>query len=109
MHALQDILLAIVAIVIYLLPAIVADRSKRRSVLLLALFNVLFGWTIVGWFAALHWALHPDSARKLERIVKNNRRASAQSTINAIVSRAQTRAARGMEADLKHQVERGRR
>jgi uncharacterized membrane protein len=93
-HALRDILLTIAVIAVYLLPAILADRTKRRSVLLLALFNVLFGWTIVGWLAALHWALHPDSARTLERIVKNNRRASTQGTIDAIVSRAHARGAR---------------
>jgi uncharacterized membrane protein len=96
-HALQDILLTIVAMAIYLLPAILADRTKRRSVLPLALFNVLLGWTVVGWFAALHWALHPDSASKLRRIVTQKRRASTQGTIDAIVSRARMRGARTMK------------
>ncbi|WP_250491013.1 superinfection immunity protein [Caballeronia sp. INML2] len=67
-HALYDILLTAVAVVICVLPAILADRSKRRSVLMLALSNNLFGRGIVGWFAALDWAFHPDSARKLKRI-----------------------------------------
>ena len=74
----RDILLAVVVIAIYLLPAIVADRTKRRSVLPLALFNVLLGWTIVGWFAALYWALHPDSPIRLKHIVSDNRRAEAK-------------------------------
>ena len=95
-------------IAIYMLPAILADRMKRRSVLLLALFNVLFGWTVVGWFAALHWAFHPDSAIRLNLIVRNRRRASTQSTIDAIVSRARTRGARGIDADRERQVERER-
>jgi hypothetical protein len=50
------------------LPAILADRRKRRTVLMIALSTILFGWGIVSWFAALHWAFHPDSARKLKRI-----------------------------------------
>jgi hypothetical protein len=94
MHALQDVLLTAVAVAIYLLPAILADRRKRRSVLMLALFNILFGWTIVGWFAALRWAFHPDSARKLKRITKSNRRASAQRTISALTFRARRRESR---------------
>ncbi|SAK86155.1 immunity protein [Caballeronia calidae] len=108
MRALRDILLTIAVVAIYLLPAIIADRKKRRSVLVLALFNVLLGWTIVGWFAALYWAFHPDSARTLERIVKNDRRASSQRTINAIMSRSRTRGVRGTEADPKHRDERDR-
>ncbi|WP_082864392.1 superinfection immunity protein [Caballeronia temeraria] len=97
MHILQNVLLTVVAIALYLLPAIIADRKKRRSVLLLALFNVMFGWTIIGWFAALYWALHPDSVRTLQRIVKKNRCASTQGTIDAIVSRAHTRSARATD------------
>ena len=89
LKVLLEMLVAVAAIGLYLLPAILADRTKRRSVLLLALFNLLFGWTVIGWFAALYWAFHPDSARKLGRVAKKNRRRSAQNTIDAIVSRAQ--------------------
>lgn len=96
-------------VAIYFLPAILADRTKRRSVLLLALFNLLLGWTVVGWLAALYWAFHPDSARKLGRIVKNNQRLSAQRTINAIVTRAHERAARGGRLDLAHGSEGNRK
>ncbi|MDR5769674.1 superinfection immunity protein [Caballeronia sp. LZ028] len=78
---LRDVLLAVLVIGIYLLPAILADRTKRRSVLPLALFNVLLGWTIVGWFAALYWASHPDSAVRLKHIVLDNRRVEAKATI----------------------------
>ncbi|SAK69139.1 immunity protein [Caballeronia catudaia] len=88
MRVVDEILLAIAVTIVYLLPAILADRSKRRSVLVLALFNVLLGWTIIGWFAALYWAFHPESARQLARIARRNRQASARHTIDAIVSRS---------------------
>jgi hypothetical protein len=52
-----EVLAAIAVTGIYLLPAILADRTKRRSVLLLALFNLLLGWTVIGWFVALIMAM----------------------------------------------------
>jgi len=61
------------AVVVYFLPAILADRKGRRNVLLLALLNALFGWTIVCWIAALYWALHPDSQARVFRIVRAKR------------------------------------
>jgi hypothetical protein len=102
---LLEVLAAVAATGLYLLPAILADRTKRRSVLLLALFNLLFGWTVIGWFAALYWAFHPDGARKLGRVAKKNRRRSAQNTIDAIVSRAHLRGARGAVVGFAHRVE----
>ncbi len=88
---LREILLAVAVIAVYLLPAILADRTKRHSVLPLALFNVLLGWTIVGWFAALYWALHPDSPIRLKNMESDNRRAEAKATIDSLVSRARIR------------------
>jgi Superinfection immunity protein len=105
LKVLLEVLAAFAATGLYLLPAILADRTKRRSVLLLALFNLLFGWTVIGWFAALYWAFHPDSARKLGRVAKKNRRRSAQNTIDAIVSRARSRGARGAGVGFAHRVE----
>ena len=79
------------AVVVYFLPAILADRKGRRNVLLLALLNALFGWTVVCWIAALYWALHPDSQGRIVRIVRAQRRTQAQTTVAAIVDRARRR------------------
>jgi membrane glycosyltransferase len=107
LKVLLEMLVAIAAIAMYLLPAILADRTKRRSVLLLALFNLLFGWTVVGWFAALYWAFNPDSARRLGRVAKKNRQAAARHTVDAIVSRAQARGARRAGIEFAHGAARG--
>jgi MFS family permease len=82
---------AVAVVALYFLPSILADRKGRRNVLLLALLNALFGWTGVGWLAALYWALHPDNPRKVTRSLRTVRRAQAHATVDAIVQRALTR------------------
>ena len=90
----RDLLLgvfSVAAVGLYFLPSIIADRTGRRNVLLLALLNALFGWTGVGWCAALYWALHPDNPKKMVRVLRTSRRNQAHATVDAIVQRARTR------------------
>jgi MFS family permease len=82
---------AIVAMLVYFAPSIVADRRGRRNVLLLALMNALLGWTIVGWLVTLYWAFHRDSPRNVDRVVRTQTRMKAHATVDAIVARALTR------------------
>ncbi|WP_144142407.1 superinfection immunity protein [Paraburkholderia sp. BCC1884] len=51
---------AVLALALYFLPAILADRRKRHDVLTLALFNACLGWTGFGWLLALYWSLQPN-------------------------------------------------
>jgi hypothetical protein len=81
----------IAAVALYFLPSILADRRGRRNILLLALVNALFGWTVVGWLAALYWAAYPDNPGKLARMLRVKRRAHAHATVDAIVNRAHAR------------------
>jgi hypothetical protein len=50
------ILLAIVALAIHFLPTIVAGSRHARNFWLIFLLNFFFGWTLIGWIAALIWA-----------------------------------------------------
>lgn len=62
MFALDLIKLAIV-LVVYFLPSVIAVvRDARHQPAILAL-NLLLGWTIFGWIAALLWAV--AEARKV--------------------------------------------
>ena len=45
--------LIIVLVVVYFIPAIVAIAGRHRLWLLITLIDLLFGWTVVGWFTAL--------------------------------------------------------
>jgi hypothetical protein len=51
--------LILLAVLVYFVPSLVAFRHKHRhhnAVAILAL-NPLLGWTLLGWVAALVWAL----------------------------------------------------
>ena len=51
-----NLLLFAIAAMVYVLPAVVAYYRGCSATIWIALINVLLGWTIVGWFAAIGWA-----------------------------------------------------
>ena len=47
-------LFLVFSVLLYFLPAIIArDKPDATAIFLV---NLLFGWTIIGWFMALVWA-----------------------------------------------------
>lgn len=42
---------------VYFLPSIVAKQRRHSNMLGLALLNLFGGWTVLGWVAALVWAV----------------------------------------------------
>lgn len=47
-------LFLIFSILLYFLPTIIA--RDKPDVMAIFLVNLLFGWTVIGWFVALIWA-----------------------------------------------------
>ena len=47
----------LISAAIYLIPGIVAFMRDHRNKAAIILTNVLFGWTVLGWFIALIWAV----------------------------------------------------
>lgn len=41
---------------VYFLPALVATKRHHRNETAISVLNLLFGWTVLGWFGALIWA-----------------------------------------------------
>jgi len=80
------------ALMLYLAPAMIADARERKDAFAVTMVNILLGWTVIGWFAALIWARHPVSDRRLKQFAKRAQRAVARVTIDAIVARAEGRA-----------------
>lgn len=50
------LLLLVAALAVYLLPTALALYRDCRSAVWIVALNVLLGWTILGWFAAIGWA-----------------------------------------------------
>jgi hypothetical protein len=87
---------AVVALGLYFLPAILADRRKRHDLLTLALFNACLGWTGFGWLAALYWAMQPNPPRNVASEVEQTRRIVKMKNFSVmLVQRVQSRATRG--------------
>lgn len=50
--------LFLILFIIYFLPALCAVKKKNRTAIFV--LNLLLGWTIIGWIAALVWASAKD-------------------------------------------------
>lgn len=53
------------ALVIYAIPSIVAMVRRHRNDLAIGATNLLLGWTLIGWVAALVWSL-TDNTRQVQ-------------------------------------------
>lgn len=53
----EFIILIIIGIVIYFLPSIVAYNRNHNQYNPILLLNLFLGWTVIGWIAALIWAV----------------------------------------------------
>lgn len=47
----------VAGILFYLVPTLVAHNRKHHNLGAIFALNLLLGWTLVGWVAALVWAL----------------------------------------------------
>ena len=54
------ILIVVSGVIFYALPAIVAIGTKHPRRLAITVLTVLFGWTMIGWFALLLWSMTDD-------------------------------------------------
>ena len=63
MSSFATFLLLMLGLVFYLLPSVIsATRNTQHSGAIFAV-NLLFGWTTLGWIAALIWAIVEQPAR----------------------------------------------
>jgi len=49
--------LIIAIVILYVLPSIIAYVRKHNNISPIILINIVFGWTLLGWFLALVWCL----------------------------------------------------
>jgi Superinfection immunity protein len=80
-----------IAIAVYFLPSIIADKKQRPDTLTLALFNACLGWTLAGWVVALFWSLQAHRAHAPKTVTLMNRQLQTAKVTADIMSRAQNR------------------
>jgi hypothetical protein len=81
------------ALALYFLPAVLADRRKRHDVLTLALFNACLGWTVFGWLLALYWSLQPNPSKNIAgEVVETRKIMRMRAFSSALLARVQRRA-----------------
>ncbi|MEI6674491.1 MAG: superinfection immunity protein [Verrucomicrobiota bacterium] len=51
----NGIIWPVILLILYFLPYYICGKSKRSTAIFVA--NLVFGWTIIGWFIVLIWAL----------------------------------------------------
>jgi hypothetical protein len=51
------LILLVISLGIYFLPTIWAKERRHHNAAAIFVVNLLFGWTLIGWAAALVWAL----------------------------------------------------
>ncbi|ASW01156.1 superinfection immunity protein [Paraburkholderia aromaticivorans] len=91
---------AVLALALYFLPAVLADRRKRHDVLTLALFNACLGWTVFGWLLALYWSLQPNPPKNIAGEVEQTRKlVSMRAFSSALLVRVQRRTTRERSED----------
>ncbi|AXL49425.1 hypothetical protein DSC91_001233 [Paraburkholderia caffeinilytica] len=84
---------AVLALALYFLPSILADRRKRHDVLTLALFNACIGWTGFGWLLALYWSLQPNPPKNVAgEVVATRKIVRMRAFSSALLMRVQRRA-----------------
>ncbi len=54
------VILALPVAAIYFYPSILAYQRENRYRKPIAVVNLFFGWTVIGWAGALAWAYWPD-------------------------------------------------
>ncbi|WGS52986.1 superinfection immunity protein [Paraburkholderia sp. D15] len=88
-----QIVAAVLALTLYFLPAVLADRRKRHDVLTLALFNACLGWTGFGWLLALYWSLQPNPPKNIAgEVVATRKIVRMKAFSSALLARVQRRA-----------------
>ena len=45
------------AFLLYILPSLIARKRDHKQETAIILLNLLLGWTLIGWIAALIWAV----------------------------------------------------
>lgn len=61
-----NIIVLIFAIIIYVLPGVIASSREHKNATAIWVLNIALGWSFLGWIAALVWSFTNPGVVKLE-------------------------------------------
>jgi hypothetical protein len=70
MQALESFLTLFLVVFVYFLPTVIAWRRKKVSMAQIFIGNLLFGWTVIGWFIMFWKSLGTSAADQMNRGVQ---------------------------------------
>jgi hypothetical protein len=56
----EVVLLVVLFLFFYFLPAVIAHARRHRHIAAITLLNLLLGWTGLGWVLAFFWSWSPN-------------------------------------------------
>lgn len=51
------VIFVLLSLIFYMIPSIISGKRNTRHFGMICFINVVFGWTVLGWIAALIWAI----------------------------------------------------
>ncbi|EIW8657862.1 superinfection immunity protein [Klebsiella pneumoniae] len=61
-----NIIVLIFAIIIYVLPGVIASSREHKNSTAIWVLNIVLGWSFLGWIAALVWSFTSPGVVKIE-------------------------------------------
>ncbi|PSI98197.1 hypothetical protein C6400_20250 [Klebsiella michiganensis] len=61
-----NIIVLIFAIIIYVLPGVIASSREHKNSTAIWVLNIVLGWSFLGWMAALVWSFTSPGVVKIE-------------------------------------------
>ena len=59
-HVFIGLMVVIAAVGLFFLPSIIAFSKGHKQAWIILFINVVFGFTLIGWFGSLIWAIAGD-------------------------------------------------
>ncbi len=56
-------------VVLYFAPVVIAVMRRHPQAMAIMMLDLLLGWTVIGWIAALIWSMTATGRRGLERFL----------------------------------------
>jgi uncharacterized membrane protein YqaE (UPF0057 family) len=56
---------------VYLFPAVIAWARRHRNRAAIILLDILLGWTLLGWVAAMVWAFIDNGGPAMKKLRNN--------------------------------------